>query len=474
MTPADLNDQQRQIIENGDGVFIIKAGPGTGKTKTLTSRIAYLILNKEVNPQNILALTFTQRAAGEMRQRLRTLLKNTLLPVVTTFHGFAYELLRSLGQKIEIISEEQQNDLIKKIIKENSVKISSADFSLAISNYKNNITKEKFSEGIKKNIDQYNNELSKRDLWDFDDLIYNLFKQLNEDEKFRESVRKVFQYILIDEFQDTNNLQYQIIKLMLNSSLNLFVIGDPSQSVYGFRGATPRIFQKLKDDFPQSREEVLEVSYRSLKNIVEITNLLFGGTINSNFSLPGKVGIIQTLNEYTEAQWIVRFIENKLGGTNMQKARDDGLDERVNFSDFAVIYRTHGLSYNLEHKLNESGMPFQVVKVDSYLEGDHIKLLSMHAAKGLEFKYVFICGFEEGLIPHQRAAGRDDLEEEKRLLYVAMTRAKEELYLLYAKRRDKKPADISRFIRLLQSPNMVKIEDQRTGKMLKKSQISLF
>lgn len=459
----NLNSLQQQII-NEDGMVIVKAGPGTGKTRTLTHRVAYLINQKRVSPENILTLTFTNRASQEMKDRLKNMVDK--LPVVTTFHGFAYELLTNSGDRINLISEEDKEKLIKNIRKQLKSKLTTREIDLQISCSKNSVNGV-VERQLLKIINLYQEELKNRGLLDFDDLIINVFNYLKENEEFRKILQNRFRYILIDEFQDTNDLQYQIIKLILGP--NLFVIGDPYQSIYGFRGASSGIFTELKNDFPETKEFPLITNYRSLAHVVEMSNLLFKEAKLLSFSKdPGNVSVIETLNEYTEADWVVRFVEEKIGGVDLLKT-NSGIDEKTVFSDFAVVYRTHGLGRILEEKLNNSGMPFQVVKEDSPVEGDHIKLLSIHAAKGLEFKYVLLCGFEEGLIPYIRAENFADLEEEKRLLYVAMTRAKEELHILYAKRRNGKKAIVSRFIDLLRSPELIVMQDKATERMLKKA-----
>lgn len=478
---SGLNLEQRKIVETGDGVVIVNAGPGTGKTKTLISRVAYLILIKKILPENILTLTFTNRAGAEMRDRLQVLLEKKQLPFITTFHGFAYSILLALGKEIKLISEEEQKAVAKEIIRENRLKISARDFLAKVTRFKNQIDEK--NKEIKKITDSYNKKLYGLALMDFDDLLLELFQLLKSDLVFRKKLKKQYKYILIDEFQDTNNLQYQIIRLILNKRPNLFVIGDPLQSIYSFRGASIEIFKKLKKDFSEAKEEALLINYRSLQNLVEISNCLFPNQINLVASQKhlGKVGLIKTLNEYSEADWIINFISEKVGGTNLLNSCQ--IKTPVCFSDFAVIYRTHYFSRTLQNKFKEEVLPYEIVKEDSVVEGDHIKLLSMHAAKGLEFKYVFICGFEENLIPYQRYSQKlEDLEEETRLLYVAMTRAKEELYLFYTQKREGKKTEISRYKKLLNHPGFLELEDEATEKILKnrerlklkKSQLGLF
>jgi DNA helicase II / ATP-dependent DNA helicase PcrA len=586
----DLNPQQKEIVESNSKIIIVNAGPGTGKTKTLTSRVAYLIKNKKVEPQNILTLTFTQRAASEMRERLKIVLQNQL-PGIFTFHGFAYQLLENFGRKINLISESEREEILQKIIKEKKLKYSIRDLSQVISLFKNSLDNSD-NEVTRNLVTNYQKELENRELMDFDDLLQILYLQLLKDKKFLIKISQQYQHILIDEFQDTNPLQYQIIKLILGGDTkidknrpSLFIIGDPFQSIYGFRGVSPKLLQNLKEDFPGYQEFTLVINYRSLKNIVEVSNQLFPGVkIQAHSSEPGKLGLVKTLNEYSESQWIIDFINEKIGGSDLLKANNEKI--QANFSDFAIIFRIHHLNHDLQKKMRSSGFPFQVVgeyslyeepevnslclllkylikpderslqelkkivpKKDSFdkkmkqslkieqilpltkivssliniwgledqdnlnhflgniiqfnqyqqslvkfvefyenlkihdfydQDSDKVTLLTMHAAKGLEFKYVIIGGFEDGLIPHLKNSS--ELEEEKRLLYVAMTRAKEELHILYTQKREGKESKISSFKKLIESSLTIEIEDENLEKLnkkiakkkLQKSQISLF
>lgn len=482
---SDLHSTQKQIVEEGDGVVIVNAGPGTGKTKTLTSRVVYLIQTKHIHPQNILTLIFTNRAAAEMKERLATALD--VLPTVTTFHGFCYDLLKNWGEEFTIIEEEVKEKIIKKIIIEQKAKISSRDLSTRITQVKNGVSQSTVVPELDSLINRYNEELAKQTLVDFDDLLIKTVAIIQSDDGKRNELKKKYSHILIDEFQDSNDIQYKLISLVLNDPKNLFVIGDPLQSIYAFRGANPTIFDTLKRDYSDVKETSLQINYRSSGAVVELSKCIFPGVakIAPHSQNCGQVALIETLNEYSEADWIINCINEKIGGTELLNAHDDGVERSIDFSDFAIIYRTHATAYSLEKRLQESGFPYQVVKEDSELEGHRIKLLSMHAAKGLEFNHVFICGFEDGLIPHTRKKAsikQEELEEEKRLLYVAMTRAKSELYLLYTRNRNKKKTSLSRFHTLLISDQLIKIVDPMIEKILtkqkhnalKKSQISLF
>jgi len=587
-----LNSQQKKIMKNGSGVVVIKAGPGTGKTKTLTSRITYLLIEKNIQPENILTLTFTKRAATEMKDRLKKILKDTKigLPTISTFHSFAYDLLQQFGPVLKIISEHQQKEIIKKITGHN---VPVRKFYLLLTQYKNGL-KTDLNQETRGLVEQYNLELQKNNLVDFDDLIVKLFKILNDDLTFLEQLQNRYHYILVDEFQDTNDLQYQILKLIIGNQNNFFIIGDPNQSIYGFRGANPKIFNQIKKDFPESKEIFLTTNYRSRKQIVNLSNKIFNINLQSSLDSDGEAKLIKTLNEYSEAGWINRFINNKIGGSDLIAANES--EKSISFSDFAIIFRTHRQAKYLAQKLDESGLPYQMVgqwsiyqeskieficlilryfndstednfqeivdssfiqrngrlmieelkqKIDSiplqptisfstlveniqqiffskevekdpnfkyfkgsilqftkyadglkkfcdYWEklknsdyfdflGDKITLLTMHSAKGLEFKYVFIAGFEEGLIPYKNKK-QGELDEELRLFYVALTRAKAGLYLLEAETRNRNKTTPSSFKKIILGDNLIEEQDEALEKILKKkakiklkkSQMSMF
>lgn len=537
-----LNPQQKKIVEKGDGMVIIKAGPGTGKTKVLTSRIAFLLLEKAISPENILALTFTQKAAAEMQDRLKLLWQGHL-PKVTTFHGFAFEFLQNLGQHIKIIEKKEQNELISEIIKTNKAQISPRQFSLLLS-IKKSRPASRQSPTNERLFDLYQKNLQEKKLLDYDDLLITIFTCLNSAEKQRKLLQDIYYYFLVDEFQDTNNLQYEIIKLLLNEKKNLFVIGDPRQAIYSFRGASNEVFAQLKSDFPEAKEETLTINYRSFVSIVKTGNNLFPESpLQARHLSQGKVVLLTTLDEYTEADLVVRIIEEKIGGSDLSTARNtDEVNSR--FSDFAVIYRTHHLSKIVQNRLTDSGLPFQVAGegslyeeknvaliietlqtqkddlgkiplsqavekiikekaiprytailqllgnlvrfnalpdgVDRFLDYiekikaydfydqkcDKIALLTMHAAKGLEFKFVFLLGFEQGIIPLVQK--NMEADEEKRLFYVAITRPKEELFLIQTKTRHQKTTKPSLFLESIRSPFLTEKSDETIAKILKK------
>ncbi len=443
----DLNEEQQKAVLSESNSIAIVAGPGTGKTKTLTSSIEYLIKNKKVPPDKILALTFTKKAAKEMKDRLQVKQK----PFVGTFHALALYLL-----KIEpnIITKEQQLEIVtKQDLKQ-------------ISTSKNNL---KDTELVKK----YNQKLQELNLKDYDDLLLMLYKELKII-----NLKLKIDYVLVDEFQDTNPLQYKILRLL--KAKNYFVIGDPNQSIYGFRGTNEKIFDDFYKDYPDTLNFTLTKNYRSTPKVTDTYNLLFENKLTSVRQDLGEVYLLETLNEFSEADWIVNFIKQKAGGLDLR----DASEANANFSDFAILYRTHHFSRILQKKFEESGIPFQIVGGESATENQQIEdlikincvtLLTMHASKGLEFEYVFLCGCEQGLIPYKKS----DLDEEKRLFYVALSRARRGLYLTKAKIRSNKPKKQSQF---LDNLNLEIKSDEEAAKKeqrvklhkLKKSQLSMF
>lgn len=595
---SGLNPTQLAAVESTSTIIIINAGPGTGKTKTLISRMVYLILERKVDPSSILAITFTKKAAAEMKERLQQIIIDKKLPYIGTFHSFAFDIL-SQEKVIHLVDEGKRKEIIETLLK-NAIfaGINKKDADRTISLYKSSAikdsnnpksidtTKEKF-------VLAYNESLKSLNLFDFDDILLELYELLKKSEKLQ-SLQNRFQYILVDEFQDTNDVQYEIIKKLFTRSL--FVIGDPRQSIYSFRGAAADMFNRVESDFPKAHTVILPTNYRSAQHIVHVSSLLFPEEkkLQPHRKSTGSVRHIISLNENAEAEYIVRSISQHVGGTDLLEAGQiTDHTQTLNFSDFAVIYRNHHVSKILKEKLFNSGIPFQAIASESpfqqlevrfladflsffydttdlsaskileypfvtsqsqlqslleyykksskpssliqklaqhfrllerlkdsneelgnlmqfqnsltqfdnekkpfekahlYLQylnereyfdqaADKVTLLTMHASKGLEFRVVFICGVEEGIIPHLHTD--TNIEEEKRLFYVALTRAKDKLYLLSSQNRSRKDAAPSRFLNLITCEELVRSEDQATASIkkkiekakIKKSQMKMF
>ncbi|MBQ8996669.1 UvrD-helicase domain-containing protein [Candidatus Saccharibacteria bacterium] len=600
-----LNEQQLEAVKTLEGPLLILAGAGSGKTKTLTHRIANLLTNG-VSEYEILAVTFTNKAAREMRERLWKLMRGEqaegadlprgFMPYMGTFHGICVRILRieadaaGLDKNFTIYDAEDQVALIKRMMKQlkidNKTLKPRAILSI-ISRAKNEgQSPEEYAAGayypnqrnIAKLYAAYEKEKGENGALDFDDLLLRALKLFRDDVKVREKWQKRFRYVLIDEYQDTNHVQYQLIKLLVGAEHNICVVGDDWQSIYSWRGADFTNILNFTKDFPEAKVIKLEQNYRSTGNILEASQKI----INQNkqrsekklFTEAGEgspVEIKTTRDETEEAKWVARKI------LTMSGERD--------FSDFAVLYRTNAQSYAFEKVFIERHIPYKIVggvrfydrrevkdvlailhlivnprdkvslervtknvisgigektleKIFAYLDaggrlGDEelmmsltprartglmrlvnlitqaatqmtderpgeivelvvkyfdfagllddgtetgkdrirnlevlmdnangfgtveefladaalmssadessekntVTLMTLHAAKGLEFPVVFMVGLEEGLFPSGRAEEEADVEEERRLAYVGMTRAMQELFLTWAQSR---------------------------------------
>ena len=551
-----LNSSQLKAVEHAQGPLLILAGPGTGKTKTLTHRIANLIQNKGVMPENILAVTFTNKAANTIKERLNILLENKNIPSklqILTFHGlglfFLKENYKEIGRKINfsVIDENDKELILKKLgCPQKTIK----NFSNSITAIKKDLETEYTDEktDIKKIIKDYDEFLKVENLLDFDDLLFLSVQMLNKNTNILQDYREKYKWILIDEYQDINYIQYRLIKLLMPDKLsNICVIGDPNQSIYGFRGADIKFIKKFSTDYPGASVYELKKSYRCSDYILKASrNILNCQKENFVKGLQKgvKIKIVKNNSDKSEAEFVARSIENMIGGLRFF-SMDSGITQGDNFSEikslsnFAVLCRIKSQFESLEKAFNDHSIPYQAIGetslmrqktvkpiidllnfslnpentflklknekilstlssneilklnkikpvkekvkiiIDKYINDltsqdevilknlielaknfknntndflnffilgnesdiykentEKVNLMSLHAAKGLEFKCVFIIGCENGLLPYSLFKNqKSDFEEEKRLLYVGMTRAEEFLILSHAKKR---------------------------------------
>lgn len=561
-----LNKDQQEAVTYTNGPLLILAGAGSGKTKTLTHKAAYLIEEKKISPQSILLLTFTNKAAEEMKKRVEKI-TGTTPGFAGTFHSFCAKILRTEADKINlsrrflIFDENDQKDVVSDILKKMdlSPKLFRPQQVLAtISQAKNELispldypeyARSPFQKQVAIIYSLYQKKLKEQDALDFDDLLTETVRVLKNYPEILSAYQDRYRYILVDEWQDTNHAQYEMIRLLAKKYKNLCVVGDASQSIYSWRGADYRNITLLKDDFPNLKIVNLEQNYRSTQKIL---NAAFE-IIKSNKSHPilklwtlnqegENVKVYEAKNENDEAQFLVKQII----GSNRP------------YSDFAVLYRTNAQSRAIEETFLRAGLPYSLIggvrfyerkeikdvlaylrylanskdetalkriaklglrKMEKFLiiaketnvesktttelidfilektgywdlydpkieedlsrlenikelrsvasefpdiynflenialveneyfpdkkverntldHKDRVTLMTMHAAKGLEFPIVFIVGMEEGLFPHARTLLEPlEMEEERRLCYVAFTRAKEKLILSYSYRR---------------------------------------
>jgi len=373
-----LNEEQRQAVEHGEGPLLVLAGAGSGKTKTLTHRIAYLIQQKNVFPSHILAVTFTNKAAREMRQRLAEMLGESadnrqFMPWMGTFHGICVKLLRYDGRAIDISSnfviydEDDRLSLIKQLMKQRGLTDRDIKPRLVvamISKAKNNLqTATDFADEatsptqrlIAELFLDYEKQLKKAEALDFDDLLLKTVKMLRDKKEIRDKWRQQFQYILIDEYQDTNAVQYQLIKLLLNESRNICVVGDDSQSIYSFRGADYTNILNFERDFPGATVVKLEQNYRSTNQILGLANMLIKHNtqgVDKNLWTKIDGGNQPSFRQvYSEAE------EGLLVAETVNQQVSSGR----NYSDIAVLYRTNAQSYAIERALREWRIPYKII-----------------------------------------------------------------------------------------------------------------
>ncbi len=386
-----LNPEQKKAVLKTEGPLLILAGAGSGKTKTLTHRIAYILATHLATPESIMAVTFTNKAAQEMRSRIARLIGGressySFMPFMGTFHGICVKILRVSGEHVGIpksfiiFDDSDSLATVRRVAKHLSVDEKSFPSKVTlslISSAKNEMmdpheyaqTASSPSQKIAAQIyPLYQKELKDARALDFDDLILKTVKLLKEVKEVRDKWQNQFRYIMIDEYQDTNAAQYQLIKLLTGKSNNLAVVGDDYQSIYMFRGADFRNILNFERDYKNACIIKLEQNYRSTKNILDASNaLILNNTKRSDKRLwtaseEGKpVNIIQVGNERSEAETLIRYIS-------------EGVDSgRFSHSDHAVLYRTNAQSRPVEEAFIRYGIPYQIVGGVRFYERKEIK-----------------------------------------------------------------------------------------------------
>ena len=601
-----LNPSQVQAVIHKDGPCMVLAGPGSGKTLTITKRIEYLIGKHHVSPEEILVITFTKAASVEMKERFVRLCGQKAGPVTFgTFHGIYYGILKWAYRMnaSNILSEEQKYQLLKQVIGRMEIDIDDEkDFLQGIAgeigNIKNNqipLTEYESlncSEEVFREIfEQYEKERKRLKKIDFDDmlvLVYELFKKRPD---ILSMWQRKFRYILIDEFQDINQVQYDVIRMLAAPENNLFIVGDDDQSIYRFRGARPDIMLGFKKDYPDTKEILLDVNYRSTKAIVNgaarvirhnvnrypkqiITTNEQGETVHiqevrhpieeskyvvSQIQEAKKRGIpsseiavlfrtnvearalaetfmeynmpfrmkerMPNLYEHFIAQDLITYLKMALGDRSRKSflaimnrpnryiGRDNVEGTTISFEslrkfycdkdwmldridqlevDFRILknmapygaiqYIRKHIGYdeflkeyaafrkiNMEdlkevlREIEERAKAFRTIEewfthIEEYSEElkrqsqqketdpEAITFMTMHGSKGLEFDLVFIIGANETITPYKKAETKEEVEEERRMFYVAMTRARKKLIISYTKERNGKSMAQSRFV----------------------------
>ena len=377
-----LNDKQREAASQIDGSILILAGAGSGKTRTITYRIAHMIENVGISPYSILAVTFTNKAAKEMRERVEELVGDIAKAcTISTFHSFGMRLLRMYAKEVEynsnftIYDTDDQKRIVKAILKGqnislNGVKLTERDIVSMISKIKEEIkTLDEYSimnKQIVEVYDKYNRVLLESNAMDFSDILLNTYKLLQKPE-ILEKVQNKYKYIMIDEYQDTNNLQYKIIDLIARKSSNLCVVGDENQSIYGFRGANILNILNFETNYNNAKIIKLEENYRSTTTILDAANELIKNNKSSKdkklWTQNGKGDLIKVLacdNARDEVSRIIEIIkENHQNG--------------IAYRDMTILYRTNAQSRVFEEGLLRYSIPHKVFGGISFYSRAEIK-----------------------------------------------------------------------------------------------------
>lgn len=395
-----FNEEQLKIIRSDAARLIVIAGPGTGKTRTLVERIAYLVREAGVGPEEITGVTFTNKAAAEIRNRVQNILagdKRVQRLNLGTFHGLAWKILHSSPEyaHIKLLEETESREIIEDVLRKERIPMTAREASLIISLMKNKYLWEPEAALPPQMIQvyrAYQESLEYYGRWDFDDLMIRAVAAWEEDPEWLAPYKTQFHYLLIDEFQDINPIQYRLVKLWAGDCRSLMVIGDPNQAIYGFRGATPKFFEALRRDYPDTLTMRLTRNYRSSAAVIEAANHLVEPVYRQNPPEPGgechseKIFWFETPGEKTAAKAIVAEILNLLGGANMLTAHGQALSAAARragkrkstgnlygFNDFAVLYRTVRQIDALEEALSVEGLPYRVVGQKTTLEAGAVR-----------------------------------------------------------------------------------------------------
>ncbi|HEV7787320.1 MAG TPA: UvrD-helicase domain-containing protein, partial [Thermoanaerobaculia bacterium] len=528
---AGLDPDQRAAAEIVDGPLLIVAGPGTGKTRTLTHRIAHLVAERGATPESCLAVTFSRRAAAEMEERLAALLPASSGRVlVATFHGLGLTMLREqAGPELRVATPVERTEIAREMFNLSPSKAERLLEEIGRVRCRRAVDPElEVPLELAGRTAVYEQALVRRGLLDFDDLLLRPLALLRDRPDLAAAYRQRFRWISIDEYQDVDPLQYALIRLLAPPDANLCAIGDPDQSIYGFRGAVVGFFLRFREDWPGARVVHLGRNYRSSRTVVEAAmdairpaSLMPDRRLVAVREGAGERIVIQAAaGERAEAELVVHTLERLLGGTSafsFDSGRVDAGDteDGLSFDDVAILYRTDAQAPPLIEALGRAGIPFQKRShrplaeqpgvrallpilqeqtegsvearleravldssrdlaapdrtallaaaellrplalrsgndLDAFLaeaalgeevdtwdpRAERVSLLTLHAAKGLEWAVVFLVGCEEGLLPLTWPdTDPADLAEERRLFFVGITRARSRLFLFHSRKR---------------------------------------
>lgn len=368
-----MNDRQAEAVQTTEGPLLIMAGAGSGKTRVLTHRIAYLIDEKMVNPWNILAITFTNKAAREMKERAAALNPATQDCLIATFHSMCVRILRreadhiGYNRNFTIVDPGEQRTLMKRILKNLNLdpkKWNERAILGTISNAKNdlidevayaNMAGDMYTEIVAKCYTAYQKELRQSEAMDFDDLIMLTLRLFDQNPDVLTYYQQRYQYIHVDEYQDTNHAQYQLVKLLASRFKNICVVGDADQSIYGWRGADMQNILDFEKDYPEAKVVLLEENYRSTKTILQAANEVIRNNRNR------RPKNLWTQNEDGEEIVYYRANDEQDEALFVARTIDQLSREGYNHKDFAVLYRTNAQSRTVEEALLKANIPYTMV-----------------------------------------------------------------------------------------------------------------
>ena len=368
-----MNDRQAEAVQTTEGPLLIMAGAGSGKTRVLTHRIAYLIDEKMVNPWNILAITFTNKAAREMRERAEKLKTEAQDCLIATFHSMCVRILRreadhiGYNRNFTIVDPGEQRTLMKRILKNLNLdpkKWNERAILGTISNAKNdlidevayaNLADDMYTEIVAKCYTAYQKELRQSEAMDFDDLIMLTLRLFDQNPDVLTYYQQRYQYIHVDEYQDTNHAQYQLVKLLASRFKNICVVGDADQSIYGWRGADMQNILDFEKDYPEAKVVLLEENYRSTKTILQAANEVIRNNRNR------RPKNLWTQNEDGEEIVYYRANDEQDEALFVARTIDQLSREGYSHKDFAVLYRTNAQSRTVEEALLKSNIPYTMV-----------------------------------------------------------------------------------------------------------------
>ena len=442
-----LDPEQAAAVAHDQGHLVVRAGPGSGKTRVLVSRAAALLAGG-LDPARLLLITFTRKAAGEMAQRLAELTPRAAGVRVCTFHALGREILADLpGGPPLLLEPEERQDLVAQVAQDHA--LTPGDLDLIITRLKQNI------DAVPAPQEQpawqaYQSALAQRQVLDLDDLVRQAVLSLRQDPALAAAWRARFAQILVDEYQDVNPAQVALLHHLVSPAASLMAIGDPDQAIYAFRGADPSRFARFAQDFPGAAQLTLSRNYRSTPAILNAAGDLIAPLADPSrlppipMAPPGpRPQYCELAHPEAEARWVAAQVVDLLGGLDSRQIEAGAGEGAYGAHQIAVLYRLHAQAPVLAKALAQAGVPVQVAAQAPLAETDpldfkaqRVTLLSMHAAKGLEWPVVFVTGLEQGLLPYEPPNRPPaTLDEERRLLFVALTRAREQLFLSRCRRR---------------------------------------